>query len=211
MNKHFRRLAAAAGLFLALTAPGLAADRQQDIDKADAYLNAITTLKAHFLQAAPNGDISEGTVYLSRPGRLRLEYDPPSPILVVTHGTFLVYYDKSLNQTSYVDVDSTPAGVLVKAKVKLDQDDLQVTKVSRKDGLVLITVTKRDEASQGAITLIFTEEPFQLRQWKVLDQQGQITTVTLSDAHPGVSLDKALFEFQDPNFSTEPDLSTKHR
>ena len=213
LQARFRHSLTAAAFLLALlpvtAAHAFSAADQAEIDKAETYLNQISTLKAHFLQANPNGDTNEGTVYLSRPGRLRLEYDPPSPILVVTHGSFLVYYDKDLQQTSYVDVDSTPAGVLVKPKVQLNAGELTVSRVSHNPGVVNITVTKRDDPRQGNITLTFTEKPFQLRQWKVLDQQGQVTTVSLFDASSGQSLDNALFEFNDPKMTDGPDLTTK--
>lgn len=209
---RFRRSLTAAA-FMAALLPGaswaFSAEEQAEIAKAEDYLNGIGTLKAHFMQANPSGDTAEGTVYLARPGRLRLEYDPPSPILVVTHGTFLVYYDKQLDQTSYVDVDSTPAGVLVKPKVQLDQGELKVVRVSRASGVINITVTKREDPRQGNITLTFTEQPFQLRQWKVLDQQGQTTVVSLFDARSGMTLDNQLFYFHDPKATDGPDLTTK--
>lgn len=208
----FRRgLTAAAFAAALLPTAGWAfsAEEQAEIVKAEDYLNGIGTLKAHFMQANPNGDTAEGTVYLARPGRLRLEYDPPSPILVVTHGTFLVYYDKQLEQTSYVDVDSTPAGVLVKPKVQLDQGELKVTRVTHNPGVVNVTITKREDPRQGNITLTFTEQPYQLRQWKVLDQQGQTTVVSLYDTRSGVSLDNKLFDFTDPKATVGPDLTTK--
>jgi len=180
-----------------------------DIDRAEAYLNTITTLKAHFMQVAPDGGTAEGTVYLWRPGRLRLDYDPPSPIQVFADGNFLIYYDKQLKQVSYVDLDSTPAGILVRAKVALDSNDLKVTKVSHQPGILNVTVTKAADPSQGRITLVFTEQPFQLRQWQVVDPQGQVTTVSLFDAETGIGLDKDLFYFKDPKLGNGPDLSTK--
>jgi outer membrane lipoprotein-sorting protein len=204
---------AAALLCLALAgmpavAAGPTSSDQADIEKAEAYLNGVTTLKAHFLQVSPDGGTTEGTVYLSRPGRLRLDYDPPSPIEVVADGNFLIYYDKQLKQVSYVGLESTPAGVLVRPKVKLDADDLKVTKVGHPPGILTVTVIKAAEAAQGRITLVFTESPFQLRQWQVTDAQGQVTTVSLFDAQTGLALDKDLFFFKDPKFGHGPDLST---
>ena len=71
-----------------------------DVERAETYLNQITTLKARFLQLAPHGGQAEGTAYFSRPGRMRLQYDPPSPMLVVADGTFLIvsHNRKSLEQ-----------------------------------------------------------------------------------------------------------------
>jgi outer membrane lipoprotein-sorting protein len=184
-----------------------AAGDKADVDKAEGYLNGITTLKARFMQVGPDGGTAEGTVYLWRPGRLRLDYDPPSPIQVIADGNFLIYYDKQLKQVSYVGLDATPAGILVQPSVKLDGDDLKVIKVSHQPGILNVTVIKSADASQGKITLVFTQSPFQLRQWQVTDPQGQVTTVSLFDAEAGLSLDKDLFYFKDPRFGQGPDLS----
>ncbi len=179
-----------------------------DVDKAENYLNGITTLKARFLQVGPDGGTAEGTVLMSRPGRLRLDYDPPSPIQVYADGNFLIYFDKQLKQVSYVGLDSSPAGILVRAKVKLDAEDLKVTKVSHQPGILNVTVIKASDPGQGRITLVFTQSPFQLRQWQVTDPQGQVTTVSLFDAETGLALDKDLFYFKDPSLGHGPDLST---
>ena len=206
----FRTLAAVV-LLLALAGPAAAAvpasSDKAEIAKAEDYLNGVSTLRAHFLQVSPDGNTAEGTVYLSRPGHLRLEYDPPSPVLVIADGTFLIYYDKQLKQVSYVGLDSTPAGILVRPQVRLDGDDLKVTQVAHQPGVLDVTVIRKSDPGQGRITLVFTEQPFQLRQWQVTDPQGQVTTVSLFDAHSGIALNKDLFVFDDPRFSGQPYLS----
>ena len=52
-----------------------------DLARIETYLDSLRTLKAHFFQVAPNGAISQGTAWLDRPGRMRFQYDPPSPLL----------------------------------------------------------------------------------------------------------------------------------
>lgn len=173
---------------------------KSEVERAESYLNAVSTLKAHFLQVAPDGSSVEGTAYLSRPGHLRLDYDPPSPIQIYADSRHLIYFDRKLEQTSYVDIEDSPAGVLVLPKVALDGAALKTLAVTRQPGIVNIAVTKRSDPGQGSITLTFSLQPYQLRQWKVLDAQGQVTTVTLYDAQSGVALDKSLFDFRDPGF-----------
>lgn len=177
-----------------------------DIARAEAYMNGITTLKARFQQYAPNGNIAEGTAYFWRPGRMRLQYDPPSPLLVVADGTFLIVHDRELGEPSYIPLDSTPAGVLVRENVQLNGKDLAVTKVTRAPGVLSISLVESGDSGQGELTLVFSDSPFQLRQWRVLDAQGNMTTVSLYEAQNGVSLDRSLFEFKDAKF-TKPRLN----
>lgn len=212
----FTRLAKAAVLLAVIgcAAPALAAASAED--KADAarvedYLNTIKTLKARFTQYSPGGDTVEGTILLSRPGRMRLDYDPPSPVQIVATGTFLIYFDKQLKQVSYLDLESSIAGVLVRDRIDLDGPDLKLIRLTRAPDVLNVTVAHRRDPGQGRITLVFTEHPFALRQWQVEDAQGQTTTVTLSEPQPGIPLDPALFKFQDPNAATSVDLGTKGR
>lgn len=178
----------------------LTAQDEADIRSAQFYLNGITSLKARFLQISSNGGQAEGTAYLSRPGKMRLQYDPPSPLLVVADGTFLIVEDKTLDNPSYIPLNSTPAGVLVRSNVELNGKDLAVTKISRPPGILAITVAQADDPGEGQLTLIFSQRPFQLRQWRVLDAQGQTTTVSLFNAETGIPLDPELFHYKNPAF-----------
>ncbi|MDP7602638.1 MAG: outer membrane lipoprotein carrier protein LolA, partial [Alphaproteobacteria bacterium] len=72
------------------------AEQQAEIGRVERYLNGTVTLQARFSQIAPDGEVSEGTFYLRRPGRLRFEYDPPNPVLVMADGVWLIYHDREL-------------------------------------------------------------------------------------------------------------------
>lgn len=185
----------------------LSAQDKADIARAEDYLNGVTTLKARFLQVSPNGVSVEGDAYLSRPGKLRLQYDPPSPLLVVADGTFLIIHDSQLGEPSYLPLGSTPAGVLVRPGVKLEGGDVTVTRVVRLPGVVRISLVEADDPAAGELTLVFSDKPFALKQWQVKDAQHQVTTVSLFQAQNGLSLDPKLFEFKDPKFS-KPSLNT---
>ena len=199
LSRALLGLAALCVLFAAAPAQAALSEADQTaIKAADAYLDQIRTLKAHFIQDAPNGSESEGTLYLDRPGKLRLEYDPPSPILMVADGDSLVYYDKKLQEVTYVDLDSTLAGLLVRPHVALDGPDLEVLGITHQPDTLRINVTRRKDPSQGRIALIFTLKPMALRQWQVVDAQGAVTTVTLYNTEIGLPLDKNLFVFHDP-------------
>jgi outer membrane lipoprotein-sorting protein len=183
----------------------LSAQDRADIARAEEHLRSITTLKAYFLQISSNGQQAEGTAYFSRPGRMRLQYSPPSPLLVVADGSFLIVHDKELGEPSYIPLGSTPAGLLVRDNVRLDGGDVQVTKVLRQPGVLYISVVESDDPGQGELTFVFSESPFALRQWRITDPQGQVTSVSLYEVQTGMPLDEKLFQFKDPKF-TQPTL-----
>lgn len=168
------------------------------IERIESYLNRIKTVRAEFLQASSNGELAKGEVYISRPGRLRIEYQPPVPILVVADGTFLIYYDRELNQVSYIPLGSTPAGILLEDRISLTNGDLTITGFEHENGTFRITLVRSDNPMEGSLTLVLTDSPLSLRKWSVTDAQGIVTDVSLVRAKFGVPLEPKLFRFKNP-------------
>jgi outer membrane lipoprotein-sorting protein len=165
------------------------------LKKAETYLNGISTLKARFLQVNPDGGSVEGDVYLSRPGRMRLVYDPPTPMLLVADGAFLIYVDTEMKDASHIDLNDTPAGILLKENLSFADPAVKVNGVKQGAGTAEVTVSMTKDPAAGKLTLVFSDAPFELRQWRVVDAQNKEVTVTLFDAKLGVPLDKALFRY----------------
>jgi outer membrane lipoprotein-sorting protein len=156
-------------------------------------------MKARFLQVAPDGAITRGVVWLERPGRMRFQYDPPSPLLLVAGHGLVVFYDASVNQTSNFPISSTPLGILLSDHVKLG-GGVTVTGMQRMPGQLQVSLVRTASPGDGTLTLVFADNPLVLRQWTVVDAQRRETRVTLYDAQLGGNFDSQLFEFIDPRF-----------
>lgn len=176
----------------------LGQSEQAAVERIEAYLNRINTVSAQFLQASSNGEVAKGDLYISRPGRLRIEYQPPVPILVVADGTFLIYHDRELNQVSYIPLGSTPAGILLDDRISLTGGDLTITGFAHEEGTFQVTLVRTDNPMEGSLTLVLTDAPLTLRKWAVTDAQGIVTNVSLVKANFGVPLDPELFRFKNP-------------
>lgn len=174
------------------------ASNADDIRRVEAYLNGIRTLQSRFIQITANGDTAEGMLFLKRPGKLKLDYAPPAKQMIITTSNFVVYVDKEAKQTSYQDLNSSLAGILVRSDIKLS-GDIRVTNVAHVPGAIRVRLVLTKEPDAGSITLIFADQPLELRQWVVTDPQGQTIEVTLMDAHFGVPIDDKEFYFVDPN------------
>ena len=176
----------------------LGAQDQAELARIEEYLNGIRTVQSSFSQHSSNGERAEGQLYLSRPGKLRVEYQPPVPILVVADGTFLVYYDRDLEQVSYIPLASTPASILLDEQISLSGGTLTVTGFERGDDQILVSLVRTDNPGEGSITLVFRKDPLALQQWSVTDAQDIVTVVSLVEPRFDVHLDRKLFVFEDP-------------
>jgi outer membrane lipoprotein-sorting protein len=208
-RRHLLVALGGVGVALSIFAPpgsaqSVAAAPLTDRDRADlaritSYLNGIHTLKARFLQVAPDGSTSQGVVWLDRPGRMRFQYDPPSPLLLVAGHGLVVFHDSQLNQTSNIPLSRTPLGILLADTVALT-GDVTVIGLQRQQGQIQVTVVRTATPNEGTLTLVFVENPLTLRQWSVVDAQRRETRVTLYNAELGGKFDQSLFTFIDPRF-----------
>ncbi len=177
--------------------PALTAQDRADIARVEAYLDRLKTLKAHFLQVGPDGDVSEGTAWIDRPGKMRFEYSPPSPYLLVAGYGVGFFHDKSLGQTSNFPVSASPLGILLDEHVHLS-GDVSITAVNRLPGQLQLTLIHTGNPGKGSITLIFADQPLALKQWVIDDAQHRSTSVSLYDVALGGTFDANLFQFADP-------------
>ena len=180
----------------------LTEQQRADVDAVQSYLNSIHTLSSRFQQYSADGGMATGQLYLSRPGKMRFEYDPPVPILLVADGRNIYYYDKELQQITDIRVNETPAGFLLADNIRLS-GDVTVTAFEHHPGAIRLTVVQTKEPGQGSVTMVLEDRPIQLRQWTVLDAQQKQTTVVLDSPHYGVTLNPMLFYWTDPRPSND--------
>ncbi len=180
-------------------AAALSAQDRADVGRIEAYLNSIKSLHARFLQVAPDGSTSQGQAWLLRPGRMRFQYDPPAPFLLVGGHGLLVFNDSQLKQTSNIPLSSTPLGLLLQDNLRLS-GEVTIVSFVRQPGQLQVGLVRTRSPQDGVLTLVFADNPLALRQWTVLDPQRHETRVTLSNVELGGSYPDSLFEFVDPKF-----------
>ncbi|MEZ5894313.1 MAG: outer membrane lipoprotein carrier protein LolA [Parvularculaceae bacterium] len=160
-------------------------------DKLIAYIESIDTLEGEFTQIAPSGVISAGKFYLRRPGQLRFDYEPPTPLLIVASGGLVYVRDDALETTDSYPVGKTPLKFLLRKKV--DRDDAKLVQVDRGVDSIAVTFASNDEDTEGELILIASAPDFALRRWIVRDLNGGMTVVTLENVKSGVKLANSLF------------------
>jgi len=176
---------------------------QADIARIETYLNSLKTLKAHFIQATQDGQISEGTAWLQRPGKMRFQYTPPAPFLLIAAHGVLTFNDSALQQTSNIPLSRTPLGILLAENVTLS-GAVNVTAIQRLPGQIQVSLVRTDSPGDGSLTLIFADNPLALKQWTVIDAQRRETHVTLYNVQLGGSFDQQLFEQISPPSARNP-------
>ncbi|UCH74942.1 MAG: outer membrane lipoprotein carrier protein LolA [Rhodospirillales bacterium] len=172
----------------------LSPEEQILISQIEDYLNGITTVEAGFVQMSAQGQYAKGKLYLQRPGRMRFEYEPPFPYLLVADGTWFIYVDQELEQVTYLPLGKTPAGLLLRKDFSFSEG-LVVTGIEARPSSVRVDVVDSRRPEAGRVSLTLARKPLSLKSWTVHDAQGQRIQVTLIDPRYGAPLDKSLFRF----------------
>lgn len=202
MNRSFFRAAVLAAFLPAAALPCVAfaqtapvqlrpAD-QGWVSRIEDTLGKVTTLQARFRQTAADGSTTSGTATLDRPGRMRFDYDKPSPLLLVANDGRVVFQDRSVDQVTTLPLDRTPLGLLLRPEFKLS-GDVTVTGFGHRDGEIRVQLVRTQSAGEGSLTLVFSDAPLALLGWSVVDAQGRTTTIALSDVHLGGTVSQSLF------------------
>lgn len=169
---------------------------------AENALARVETAQGRFMQLDVNGGISEGAFALQRPGRMRFDYDDPVPILIASDGTTVAMRDDELETVDRVPLGTTPLDLLLSNTVDFERDT-DVIRVQKANGMVAITVADPSGDADGQLSLIFDAGSYDLISWRVVDANGGVTSVRLSDIQTGMSLNPRLFIVRD--FEDEDD------
>jgi outer membrane lipoprotein-sorting protein len=186
-------LAVVLSLFALLSASAASAQSPADVAQVEQYFNSIRTLQARFVQSNPNGAIVQGTLSLSRPGKMRFEYDPPSQLKIVADGLQVTMWDPINKDFGQWPIGWTAVSFLVKDPMSLS-GDLRVEKLERVNGLIEATMSQTRKPQDGKVIIRFAENPMALRGWTIIDNRGQQVTVALTDMQTGVQLADSLFK-----------------
>ncbi len=174
------------------------------INKIEAFLNHIDTLRAPFTQIADDGTITHGILSLDRPGRMRFEFTDDTPLLLVSDGKILSFIDYDVGQVTRWPVKDTALGILVAEKVDLEAANAMISRLDiGESSILLVSATDPERPEHGNITLLFEDnnldDSLVFKGWEVMDGQGRVTRVRLEDTLINTAqLDNALWTFDDP-------------
>lgn len=184
-------------------APAQAAATGDQLGQVQAYLRGVTTMTADFIQRSSTGKSARGKLMLARPGKIRFEYEPSVPMLIVATGNWMSVIDYGNNQVQRWPIKDTPLSILLDP----DQDIRKLAKIAVGPGAMpgFITVEAQDPRRPqfGKISLYFqpiagAPGGLTLNSWQVLDAQGNTTLVQLANVRLNTKIASTVFTFRDP-------------
>jgi outer membrane lipoprotein-sorting protein len=162
------------------------------------YLSNLQTLVGNFVQIGPDGGRTEGNFYIQKPGKVRFDYNPPSPIDVIADGSSVVVRNRDLNTQDLWPLSQTPLRYLLADHIDL-LHDTDVVGVSSDDKFVTVVLEQKQVmVGTTRLTILFDAKDLTLKQWTVTDPQGLNTTVSLYNPDSTTKPDPQLFVINYP-------------
>jgi len=163
------------------------------------YLNSFLNMEGYFVQTGPSGRYTSGRFFLSRPGRVRFEYEPPSPLMIVADGTWVSIENRKLKTSEHYPLSATPLKIILAKNIDLLKD-ADITNAYQDENFVTLTLHTKGSSDAGQITLVFQASDMTLKEWIVIDGQGLQTRISVSDLVTGIKQNPKLFFIKKPDF-----------
>jgi len=165
------------------------------VNRVSSYLTSVQVLTGNFVQIGPDGRRAAGHLFIQKPGKVRFEYDPPSPIDIIADGTQVVVRDRRLETQDLYPLSQTPLRFLLADRIDLLQDT-NVVGVTADDTFVSVLIEEKQTfVGTSRLLMMFDSKDFKLKQWTVTDVQGFDTTIAVSNLDTSKRPDPNLFKF----------------
>ena len=172
----------------------LTPEQRTIVERVNSYLSGVQTLTGNFVQVGPDGSRTQGDFYIYKPGRVRFEYDNPSPIELIADGSSVVVRDRRLATQDVYPLSQTPLRFLLAERVDLTKDTNLVSVYADDVFVTVVLEEKNGVVGTSRLMIMFSAKDMQLKQWTVTDPQGYDTTVAVYNLDTSKRPDPALFK-----------------
>jgi outer membrane lipoprotein-sorting protein len=180
------------------------ASQKAEAARVSAYLSSLQTLVGNFVQVGPDGSKTTGDFYIQKPGKVRFEYDPPTPIEIIADGSTVAVRDRNLATQDIYPLSQTPLRFLLSDRIDL-MKDTNVVNVTADDVFISVTIEEKQAlVGTSRLMLMIGAKDGQLKQWTVTDPQGYDTTVAVYNLDSTKKPDPSLFKIDFTRYPTSP-------
>jgi outer membrane lipoprotein-sorting protein len=182
------------------SAGALTPEQRTIIERVNNYLSTMQNLSGKFVQVGPDGRRTQGNFYISKPGKVRFEYDDPSPIELVANGQDVAVRDRRLATQDVYPLSQTPLRFLLADHVDLMKDTSLVAVYADDVFVTVVVEEKNGIVGTSRLMIMFGAKDMQLKQWTVTDPQGYDTTVAVYNLDTGRRPDPNMFKIDYTNY-----------
>ena len=164
------------------------------LEKLTLYINNIKTLEANFEQINNDNSVSTGSLFIKKPGKLRMKYEEPNEsIVLVSSGLVTIIDPKSNAPPQNFALENSPFRVLLFSDLSLEMVNMGINYNSEKSKTIL-TVKDLENQNEGYIEMTFTDNPIVLEQWLLVNSMEEKIIVKLTNVSLGGNMSNTSFD-----------------
>ena len=191
-RRQFVAGAMAAAFLAPLSAVPAAAQGSAAAQRIADHFSSVKSMTGEFVQFGPKGEQTGGQFFISRPGKLRFNYEAPSSVRVIADGKSVAVGNAKLKTWELYPLSTTPLKLLLSNRIDLSQQ--MVKSVKEDPDLITIVLGDKSIFGDSTISMMFDPQSFELKQWTIRDAQGKDTSVMIYNVQTGVKFDPSVFE-----------------
>lgn len=181
----------------------IANENSEILNNVEKYLNDIKYFKANFIQDnKDNSELSEGIFYLSRPGKLRIDYLNPFEASLYTNNQTTTYYDKELDEITTIKTSKTPLHFLLNENITFKDNSFKIVDIENKKENIMISFIENKKEDQGKLILNFKKNPLILSSIKLITEDKQEIEMSLFDIS-NLPIKNSTFNFINPRMKSK--------
>ena len=173
---------------------------EKSIKRAQQYFNNLRSIEANFTQTDSSNQTREGKFFLSRPNKLRLDYNTPQKEMIMLSEDMFIHFNEELSEVSYLSAGQFPISFLSRRDLDLKKDAKILNIIQNNSTLSLELELPTKEEYKPRLTLGFDKNPFNLKSIVVQEPDGKTVLLELVSAKYNTDIDNKTFEFKNPNF-----------
>jgi outer membrane lipoprotein carrier protein len=153
--------------------------------KVQGFYESTRDLRARFVQtytyaALGRRQVSRGVLEVKKPGKMRWDYESPSPKTIAVNGSRLVQYEPEANQ-AYVDEHFDATAMSAAVTFLLGKGSLEKEfRLSTGEGGTLVLRPRNPDPRVESVTLTVGPDG-EVTRTRVLDGQGNVNDVAFED------------------------------
>ncbi len=168
--------------------------KAQAVRELSNHFTSVPTMSGEFVQFGPNGEQTGGKFFIQRPGKIRFNYEDPSPLMLISNGKTLGVRNKKLKTWQFIPLHKTPLSLLLANKI--DVSNKSVREVETGKDITRVVMGDKEIFGDSEITLLFDPNSFDLRQWTIKDNQGKETSVMIFNVQKNIKIPKKMFNLK---------------
>jgi len=169
--------------------------KERTLAKLEKSINSVKTMQAKIVQTTNRGDDVFGSLLVSKPNKMLLNYESSDTVLMAD-GYNIIFYEPSLDQVSYIGLEDSPAFLVLSQNFSFADERLDMLDYWDEGSEVYITLAMKKDPLAGRISLVFDKKSGELKGWTLKDAKNNRTRIMLVEPKYNVAVDDSLFEFK---------------